>query len=198
LVREKGLQETAVEDIAKLAGVDRASIYYYWGDKSEIFREIIRGGLDDLLERLEQGDRALRRKTPADRLRHAIVTVMEAYAEHYPYLYQYFEWNPGTAVVDSALSDDIRNIGEGYEALIASIVTDGVEQGQFRMLLPPKVIAYVVLGMLNWTHRWFSPSGPVAAGDIGAGMAEMVVNGLRDGGDGTGFTGLAAGWSESV
>ena len=36
-----------------------------------------------------------------------------------------------------------------------------------------------VLGMFNWTHRWYRPSGPLALEDIGRQFAELALAGLR-------------------
>jgi AcrR family transcriptional regulator len=49
-----GLGGTTIEAIAKEAGVDRATIYYYFSDKGAIFREAIHGGLTEMVAALEQ------------------------------------------------------------------------------------------------------------------------------------------------
>jgi TetR/AcrR family transcriptional regulator, cholesterol catabolism regulator len=42
------------------------------------------------------------------------------------------------------------------------------------------VIAYGVIGMVNWTHRWYreGASGMPSAAEIGQTFSEMVLNGL--------------------
>src|ERR1700721_2949984 len=41
IFREKGYAAANGDDIAKKAGMDRASLYYYYGGKQEIFRDMV-------------------------------------------------------------------------------------------------------------------------------------------------------------
>lgn len=46
---EHGIQKTTLDDIARRAGMAKTSLYYYFKDKDEIIRAIIRRDMDDLL-----------------------------------------------------------------------------------------------------------------------------------------------------
>src|SRR5579859_6188139 len=54
VLQRHGLAATTIEAIAKEAGVDRATIYYYFSDKGAIFREAITEGLNEMVSALEQ------------------------------------------------------------------------------------------------------------------------------------------------
>jgi AcrR family transcriptional regulator len=65
LVREKGLWEVRISDVAKHAGVSPASVVYYFGTKDQLFAEAI-GGADDafydaIVPELEHLERAVDR-----------------------------------------------------------------------------------------------------------------------------------------
>jgi AcrR family transcriptional regulator len=47
---EYGPQKTTLDDIAKRAGMAKTSLYYYFKDKHEIIRAIIRSDMDQLLD----------------------------------------------------------------------------------------------------------------------------------------------------
>src|SRR6478752_9334760 len=53
VLQRLGFASTTIEAIAKEAGVDRATIYYYFADKGAIFREAIAEGLHDMISALE-------------------------------------------------------------------------------------------------------------------------------------------------
>jgi AcrR family transcriptional regulator len=75
LVLERhGFAGTSIEAIAKEAGVDRATIYYYFADKGTIFREAIHGGLVDMVSALEEI--AASSDAPDVRLRKSMHVVM--------------------------------------------------------------------------------------------------------------------------
>ena len=54
VLKQHGLSGTTIEAIAKEAGVDRATIYYYFADKGAIFGEAIHGGLVEMVSALEE------------------------------------------------------------------------------------------------------------------------------------------------
>jgi AcrR family transcriptional regulator len=180
VLKRSGLRGATIEAIAKEAGVDRATIYYYFSGKGAIFREAIHDGLVEMIGALEaiaaSGDR------PDVRLRDSIQVVMSAYDKHYPHLYIYFSDDSPESVIDSHLNAEIIESGRRYEDLVEAIVRDGVQQGVFKTPLPPKVFAKTVTGMLNWTSRWYVPGGPMAAEDVAGGMADTVLNGVLSAG----------------
>jgi hypothetical protein len=34
--------------------------------------------------------------------------------------------------------------------------------------------------MVNWSHRWFQPDGPISAADVGETFAKLACDGLRN------------------
>ena len=54
----------------------------------------------------------------------------------------------------------------------------GIESGEFKADLDPRLATYGVLGALNWSHRWFKPGESTAPGDVAAVFVEMFLYGL--------------------
>jgi TetR/AcrR family transcriptional regulator, cholesterol catabolism regulator len=156
--------------------VDRATIYYYFEDKQEIFRTAIHDGLVEMVAALE--DVAASGHSAPIRLRDSIRAVMRAYERHYPQLYIFFQDGATSSIIDNHLNAEILASGARYEALVEAAVRDGVESGVFVTPLPPKMFAKIVVGMLNWTSRWFVPGGAMGADDIADGMADTVLRGI--------------------
>jgi|SoiMethySBSTD1v2_1073268.scaffolds.fasta_scaffold170440_2 AcrR family transcriptional regulator len=176
VLQRYGLSGTTIGAIADVAGVDRATIYYYFSDKSAIFREAIYDGLVEMIGALEAV--AASGKSPALRLRDSMRVVMSAYEKHYPQLYIFFTDGAPSSVIDTDLNAEIVDSGRRYEELVEAIVRDGTRRGEFHTPLPPKVFAKAVTGMLNWTSRWYAPGGALAAEDVADGMADMILRGV--------------------
>src|SRR5215470_6022053 len=51
---ERGLSAARLEDIAKRAGVSKGTIYLYFANKEELFREVVRSTVISNLEEREQ------------------------------------------------------------------------------------------------------------------------------------------------
>ncbi|MGC0367555.1 AcrR family transcriptional regulator [Rhodococcus sp. 27YEA15] len=175
VLQRHGLAGTTINLIAQEAGVDRATIYYYFKDKHAIFHEAIRGGLLEMVSALEEvADSGI---DPEERLRRSIHVVMHAYEKHYPQLYLFFRGGPTPEIIDNELYDEIVASGRRYEDLVEETVRAGIAAGVIQVSLPPKVFAKLVVGMLNWTSWWYVPGGPLTAVDIADGMAEVVLTG---------------------
>ena len=176
VLQREGINGATMGAIASEAGVDRATIYYYFEDKQEIFRTAIHDGLVEMVAALE--DVAASGHSAPIRLRDSIRAVMRAYERHYPQLYIFFQDGATSSIIDNHLNAEILASGARYEALVEAAVRDGVESGGFVTPLPPKMFAKIVVGMLNWTSRWFVPGGAMGADDIADGMAETVLRGI--------------------
>jgi len=169
-LKKYGLSGTTIEAIAKEAGVDRATIYYYFEDKSAIFREAIHGGLVEMIDQLEEV--AASGDSPDVRLRNSMRVVMRAFEKHYPQWYIFFADGGSSSIIDNDLNRETIASGRRYEDLVDETVREGIRQGVFQTSLPPKVFAKAVTGMLNWTSHWFVPGGAMSADDVADGMAD--------------------------
>jgi AcrR family transcriptional regulator len=175
VLQRHGLSGTTIDLIAKEAGVDRATIYYYFKDKHAIFHEAIHGGLVEMITALEEV--AASGDDPETRLRRSIQVVMQAFEKHYPQLYLFFKDGPTSSIIDNELYAETIASGRKYEDLVEATVREGIAAGVIQVALPAKVFAKLLVGMLNWTSWWFVPGGPLTGDDIAAGMADVVLKG---------------------
>ncbi|HEY6762268.1 MAG TPA: TetR family transcriptional regulator [Baekduia sp.] len=174
--KTKGLAATSVDDIAKAAGADRASLYYYVGSKKELFEEVV---IEAVVANIEMAERIRRSDAPpAEKLAQLVEGLMASYAEHHPHLYVFVQED--TAHLRGSGTGD-RNIGElqkRFDRALIAIIQEGVDTGVFRADVSPRIAAYGIVGMVNWTHRWFDPDGPVGSDEVGRAFASIAVDGL--------------------
>jgi len=182
IFREKGFRGASLADVAESLGTDRASLYYYIGSKEELFHEIVR----DAAEANAQQAEAIRdgTGTAVDKLGHLITALMSSYSTHYPYLFVYIQEDL-SKVGDgrSAWARQMTVIKKRYDDAVIGIVESGFGDGSIRRAGSARVIAYGIIGMVNWTHRWYreGASGMASAEEIGRTFTEMVLNGLSSG-----------------
>jgi TetR/AcrR family transcriptional regulator, cholesterol catabolism regulator len=116
-----------------------------------------------------------------DKLGRLIAALMDAYSAHYPYLFVYIQEDL-SKVGDgqSAWARQMSALNRRYDDAVAGIVESGFADGSIRPVGPARVIAYGIIGMVNWTHRWYREgacSMPPAA-EIGQTFAGLVLDGL--------------------
>jgi TetR/AcrR family transcriptional regulator, cholesterol catabolism regulator len=174
--REKGYEAANVDDIAKRAGLDRASIYYYFKGKKEMFREMIEEAMTSNVLMAERV--AATEDSPVHQLRILIAELFESYERYYPYLFVYVQEDMNRLVSDrSAWSNRMRSLAKRFDQAIIRIVQAGIDDGSFRTTGDARVIAAGITGLCNWSHRWFKPQKHEHA-SISAVFADMVLNGL--------------------
>ena len=179
--RAKGFRATTLADIAEAVGGDRATLYFYVSSKDEIFDEVVSDVVKANLRVAE--DIRDSTDTPAAKLRALMVQLMDSYAANYPFLYIYLQEN--FAHVDTKRRNwalEFRQVNRRYEAAVQAIVEQGIQDGSLGGLTDARVLAYGLIGMMSWTHRWFNPeTSTVSAGEIGEAYADLLLNGLLAG-----------------
>ena len=106
--------------------------------------------------------------------------MMISYGENYPLLYIYIREDLRQVKDErSQWSERMRELNRGIEHAFVEIIQQGQEDQSFRKVGSPITIARGILGMLNWTHRWYSPDRGETADQIGKTFAEVVLVGLE-------------------
>ena len=72
---------------------------------------------------------------------------------------------------------DALAVRRHYEQVLCRIVEDGIERGELRPV-DVRLAVFGLLGMLNWTHQWYSPRGELSSRQIAAILVDMALFGL--------------------
>jgi AcrR family transcriptional regulator len=175
-----GFQGASVSAVAAELKIDRASLYYYISSKEELFDELVRTIVERNLEhvnKIQTSDLSPRRK-----LRDLITTLMSSYGEHYPLFYIYIRENlSNVSDSRSEWSKYMRKLNSETSDAVIAIIEQGYADKSFRNIGSPRIVAFGVLGIVGWTHRWFRPQeSDVSAEEIGKTYAEMLLSGLEN------------------
>lgn len=177
LFQERGYAATTLHDIAERFGTDRASLYYYVGSKDELLNECMARVLDANLaegERIKGGP-----GTPRSKLAALICITLRSFEEHYPYAFVYMQENMShVASQESGWALDLADKTRAYEQLVHGFLMDGISDGSIRSDLPAGLLANGLYGMMNWTHRWFTPGESWVADDLADAFLAVFFEGV--------------------
>lgn len=173
LFDSKGYAQTSINDIARAMGLGRSAVYHYFRNKEEIVAALVDSEAltpsHQLRHLTEQAE--LR---PSDRLRKAIVDgIVRRLSAGSRFIL--------LARLEAQIPEQLgplynqgrRDIYDFYVRCIA----EGIESGEFRSV-DPKIAAFAVIGMANWTSRWYSPAGSRSPVEIGEMIADLALHGL--------------------
>ena len=172
--RRLGYAQATLEDVAKEVGIHRATLYYYVADKEELLIAI----LDEPIHRMTSDlrDIAALDVSPTERLRKAIIHHMHTLEDNYPELFVFLAENLHLLTVGS--DRDIQVNAHSYGDVMTALIEEGMDAGEFRADVDPRLMMLGVIGMLNWSHRWYTPDGKRTLPEIGEEFASVVLDGL--------------------
>lgn len=172
LFRERGYRATTLDDIASRLGMSKASLYTYFRAKEEMLAAISRQTIETFTREL--GLVLAADLGPEDKLRRVVRDHVRFVIANRSFLTVFFseEANlpPRSARALAARKDR-------YDKGVESIVTEGMRRGVFRDV-PPRLVVFGLLGMLNWLYKWYNPRGRWGAEEISAAFLSLLEGGL--------------------
>jgi AcrR family transcriptional regulator len=162
LISQKGYHGVSLQQIANKTGLRKSSLFHYFKNKEELILRILEASVDKASGNLKKiiGDDGL---TPKEKLKKAI-------EEHLSSLLTEHRAN-ATIYLNELRSLSRKNQKEylmkrkKYQRDFEKIIEGMKGEGYFRGL-DPKIVTAGILGMLNWTTRWYKETGPLTIQEI--------------------------------
>jgi AcrR family transcriptional regulator len=179
IFKEQGYQSTKLVDIAREAGLDRATIYYYVGSKEELFRETVEGVLD---ENASEANRLLNddKLTWLERLHAIYIRLMVSYEQNYPATFVYIqEQMHQVGAEETAWAQEILKKTRAFDETLMIFIREAINSGELRSNIRPRLVENALFGMLNWTHRWFVPGGAMTGLEVAEAFWSIFIDGMR-------------------
>lgn len=171
---EKGYSATSIQDIVDTVGVTKGSFYYHFKSKEALLMHIQSFYIDDLVKRqkgiIETGRSAREKLVKVVEL--LINDIEKQGAAGRVYYREIRHLTPENAVV-------IREKRAQFRDNIENIVQEGIENGEFRAHLQPKIMTFAILGMTNWSYQWFNPSGQLSVQELADMYTDFILNGMN-------------------
>jgi TetR/AcrR family transcriptional regulator, cholesterol catabolism regulator len=175
LFAERGYHATSVREIIAEAGVTRATLYYHVPTKEALLEQILADTHDAFYQVAREAvsrppDSCISR---LDRLIRAHITLSHELA------HGVIIFTASAAAIPEDIMERKHKRQREYESIFVNLFTEGIASGELRPDLNPKITSFHVLGMLNWTSRWYKPSGPLSLDEIADGIIDFILQGVR-------------------
>ena len=157
LFARQGFNSTTLRDVAHAAALKKASVYHYFSSKDAILLAVLAEGIDELLSGAME---AARTSDPVDRLDALLAVHLRNFEAKLAHVIV-FLMERRTLEHELADSPEVRNYinkRRTYDKVFVDCVRAGQRSGVFRRG-DPVVLAYGILGMLNWMVQWYDPAG---------------------------------------
>ncbi len=168
---ERGYDGTSMEDLAKVTGITKSSIYHHVQSKEELLGIGLDRALDSLFAVFDEP--AATTGKAVDRLRHVVRRTVEVLVAELPYVTLLLRVRGNTATEQRAL-ERRRTFDRAVRALFAEAIADG----DLRADLDPALTERLVFGMVNSVVEWYRPRSETSVDDLVAAVL-AVVDGLQ-------------------
>ena len=161
----------SLDDIAAEAGVTKGTIYYHFDSKEVLYTAVLTSYLADATERLQAiADSGLPPRPMIERvIRHLVEDTLDSSKSYSRY----------QSIVDAGptLQRSVREAQRAYEHTLAGIIERGQAAGE---IMPgnPKVLAFLLIGSIGRTARWYDPGGALAPAAFVDTVIRLMLHGL--------------------
>lgn len=174
--RAQGFDRVSLESVARAAGMARASVYYYYSNKEELFGDLVLNVVTQLTDEVENISE--RTEDPLEAIWLMVHRLAAAYDTHYPYLHIFAQEDLRQRPAEDQVRGQLAQLTHRYSEACTRTISRGIETGQIRTSANPRVLAFSIIGTVNWMSRWYVPGGPYEAGDVANTLANFCVQGL--------------------
>jgi AcrR family transcriptional regulator len=163
--RERGYDGASLDDIARAAGITKASIYYHVRGKEELLARGVGRAMDALFAVLDEPD--AKEGRAIDRLRHVLRRTVEITVEKLPEVALLLRVR-GNTRTERRILERRRE----FDHLLAAVVAEAQRAGEIRADIDARLATRLIFGMSNSITEWYRPGG----GELGAaGIADAII-----------------------
>lgn len=141
LFAAKGFAATSTREICARAGITKPVLYYYFGNKGQLFEEVFLETFDEYQRELRRAAR--RGRTPNERLTNVLAAMFSFVRRRHNY------WRLGFRMLFAPEKEspaiDCVEMSQADERLLAEIIREGIRRGEMKGR--PEFIAGAIVGM---------------------------------------------------
>jgi AcrR family transcriptional regulator len=169
----KGYDNTSMSDVATAAGLTKAGLYHHVSSKESLLYTVLDSGLDLTESYVMKPLEAI--SEPLDRLRmmidlHLRLVLEERNLEVTGLLHE-------CKTLSSSDRTRINRRKKEYVRMTTKLIADVVKKHQIKDV-DPKLAAFALLGMLNWTYQWYKTSGSSSREEIVETFQHIFLQGI--------------------
>ncbi len=172
LFSRKGYAATSTREVAKLLGIQKASLYYHVESKEDLLFLICQSSLKQIRNDVEMAVRDA--QDPLERTRTLICSHIES-------LLRDGDKHSTTFAEMHFLSEDrldqVLKLRDDYEDLVRSVLKKAQDAGVLRNDVGVKYLCLILLGLLNRVTVWYRRGGPLSPNQVGRLFAVIFLSG---------------------
>jgi AcrR family transcriptional regulator len=168
---ERGYEGASMDDVARAAGITKASIYHHVSGKEALLERGLSRALDSLFAVLDRPD--AQTGSALERLRFIVRSVAETTLERLPELSVLFRVRGSSKIQRDALERRRR-----FDRVVTDLLAEGQREGSIRADLDARLTARLIFGMSNSVVEWYGSGSSISRARLTDALATLVFEGI--------------------
>ncbi|MGM7635746.1 TetR/AcrR family transcriptional regulator [Bacillus sp. Hm123] len=173
MFEKHGYHGVTVDQIVEECGTSKGGFYHNFKSKDELLYHIHDVFISYVLDRAKEAYDNY--NTPVSRLCAIIMSftkVFDLYKPHITVFYQESTYLKGD------FEQQINEKRDAYRQVILQVIREGQESGDFRTEVSAEISTMAIIGMVNWTYKWFKKDGKLTMEQIGEMFNDLLIHAL--------------------
>ena len=173
---ERGYHGATTQDIADVLGIRQASLYYYFPSKEAALEQVCMDGSAGYVA----GALAVKRGpgSAAEKLARLVSNHVELWRTRVDFARVFLRERSN---LPKATRHRIGRYSRRYERIFEDVLQAGMDSGEFRPDLDPRITALAVIGMCNSATAWYGIEPGATVERIAADFVRLLVDGILAG-----------------
>ena len=173
LFEKHGFHGVSVNDIVQASETSKGGFYHHFQSKEELLFSIHDTFISYVLRKAKEAIHHY--QTPPEKLQQIIYSftkVFDLYQSHISVFYQESKY------LKPELDSTIKRKRDEFRLLIYDVIKEGQESGDFRKEIPFEISGLAILGIVNWTSKWYQRNGPMSMDQISVYFTDFIMQAL--------------------
>ena len=173
LFEKHGFHGVSVNDIVQASETSKGGFYHHFQSKDELLFSIHDTFIPYVLHKAKEATH--HNQPPPGKLQQIIYSftkVFDLYQSHISVFYQESKY------LKPELDSTIKQKRDEFRLLIYEVIKEGQESGDFRKEIPFEMSGLAILGIVNWTSKWYQRNGPMSMDQIAVYFTDFIMHAL--------------------
>lgn len=173
LIEKKGYHGVTVDQIVLESGTSKGGFYHNFKSKDELLYHIHDVFISYVLEKAREAYDNF--DTPVTRLCAMIQSFTKVFDLYKPHITVFYQ---ESMYLTGEFNQRINEKRDDYRKLLTQVIREGQAKGDFRPEVPAEISTMAIIGMVNWTYKWFNKDGPLTIESIARIFNDLLLHSL--------------------
>ncbi|WP_100330996.1 TetR/AcrR family transcriptional regulator [Bacillus xiapuensis] len=168
-----GYHGVTVDQIVEETGTSKGGFYHNFKSKDELLYHIHDMFITYVLNRAKEAYHHC--DSPVEKLCAIVLSFTKVFDLYKPHITVFYQ---ESTYLKGEFQQEIHEKRDAYRKIILQVIREGQESGDFRPEVPAEITTMAIIGMVNWTYKWFKQDGELSIEKIAEIFNDLLVHAL--------------------